>query len=208
MAAIVGVFALDVAKSSAAADTERVRKFILKRRGEILADLTPRAPGWPEPEDLAPPPAVLSGTLEVTFQTIWGSNLSPNPAEEGEVTSLLLNEALESVEGLVVTVGYSSREEGVLLPDSDTASIIVATVQADGSVSGMPLVVALDQLTAGATLVIGADAIAGGIWSIPPGGLAPDSFSPFTEGVLELSSAQTTPGAAIAGNFSGTCGTA
>ena len=35
---------------AAAADTERVRKFILKRKGEILADLTPEPPDWPEPD--------------------------------------------------------------------------------------------------------------------------------------------------------------
>ena len=51
-----------------------------------------------------------------------------------------------------------------------------------------------------------ADAIAGGIWSIPPGASAPDSFSPFTEGTLELSRAQATPGDAIAGTFSGVYG--
>ena len=40
IAAIVQQHALPSAREAAAADTERVRKFILKRRGEILADLT------------------------------------------------------------------------------------------------------------------------------------------------------------------------
>ena len=49
MAAIVQHHALPEAREAAAEDTERVRKFILKRRGEILADLTPEPPDWPEP---------------------------------------------------------------------------------------------------------------------------------------------------------------
>ena len=207
MAAIVQQHALPEAAEASAADTERVRKFILKRRGEILADLAPRPPDWPEPEGYIPPPAVLSGTLDVTFQTTWGSNLSPNPLEEGMVISLLLNEFKESVEGMGVYAGHTSPAEKDLLPDVDEAASIVA-LQADddGSVNGMVLVVAVDRLTAGATLVIGADAIAGGIWSIPPGASEPDTFAPFTEGALELSSAGTTPGAVIAGNFTGTFG--
>lgn len=90
---------------AAAADTERVRTFIGKRKAEILADLNPAPPEWPE------------------------------------------------------------------------------------------------QRAAGVTLAIGEGALAGAVWSIPPGASAPDSFSPFTEGALELSAAQTTSGATIAGQF-------
>ena len=206
MAAIVQQHALEEERRAAAADTERVRKFILKRKGEILADLTPEPPDWPEPEAYVPPSAG-SGTLEITFETTWGSNLSANPLEAGTIDSLVLNGSEESVEGVGIFAGHSSPEERGLLPDVDKpASIVVASVDEDGSVSGMTLAVDLDLLAAGATLVIGADAIAGGVWSIPPGASAPDSFSPFTEGILELSSAQATPGAAIAGTFSGVFG--
>ena len=206
MAAIVQQHALPEAKEAAAADTERVRKFILKRRGEILADLTPTPPEWPEPEAYVPPSAG-SGTLEITFETTWGSNLSPNPLGEGTINSLLLNGSEESVEGVGIFAGHSKPEEGALLPGVDKpASIVVAVRNDDGSVSGMTLAVDLDLLAAGATLVIGADAIAGGIWSIPRGASAPDSFSPFTEGVLKLSRAQATPGATIVGTFSGVYG--
>ena len=108
-----------------------------------------------------------------------------------------------------IFAGHSSPEERDLLPEVDQpASIVVASVDDDGSISGMTVAVDLDLLTAGATLVMGADAIAGVTWFIPPGASAPDRFSPFTEGVLELSSAGTTPGAAIAGTFSGVYGDA
>ncbi|WP_419922645.1 CotH kinase family protein [Candidatus Poriferisodalis sp.] len=205
MAAIVQQHALPFETEAAANDTERVRKFILKRRGEILADLTPTPPDWPEPAYI--PPSAQSGTLEITFQTTWGSNLSPNPLQNGTIDSLLLNGSEESTESMGVFSGYSSPQESVLLPRVDKlASIVAAELNDDGSVSGMTLAVDLDLLAAGATLVIGADNIAGGIWSIPPGASVPEEFSPFTEGVLELSTAGTTPGAAIAGTFSGVYG--
>ena len=205
MAAIVQQHALPSARE-AAADTERVRKFILKRRGEILADLTPEPPEWPEPEADIPLTAG-SGTLEITFETTWGSNLSANPLEAGTISSLRLDGSEESVEGMGIFAGHSSPEEGGLLPEVDKpASIVVAGLDDDGTVSGMTLAVDPDLLAAGATLVIGADAIAGGTWSIPPGASAPDRFSPFTEGMLELSTAGTTPGATIVGAFSGVYG--
>ena len=70
----------------------------------------------------------------------------------------------------------------------------------------MTLVVALDQLKAGATLVIGEDAIAGGIWSIPPGQAVPNFFAPFTGGTLELTETGTEPGSVIVGSLHGSFG--
>ena len=206
MAAIVQQHAVGEAREAAAADTERVRKFILKREGEILADLTPEPPDWPEPEVYVPSSAG-SGTLKVNFSTTWESNWSPNPLEEGTIDSLHLNGAPEPVEGLAALAGHSSEEEIALLPQTDNhASIAVLSVDDDGSVSGMTLVLDMKYLKAGTTVSLGADLIAGGVWSIPPGASAPDSFSPFTEGLLELSSGGTTPGAVIAGTFTGAFG--
>ncbi len=208
MAAIVQQHALPAESEAAEADTERVRKFILKREGEILADLTPEPPEWPEP-DFAIPESAGSGTLEVAFSTTWGSNRSSNPLEEGTIDSLHLNGAPEPIEGLAALAGHSDGEETALLPQTDDhASIAVLSLDDDGSLSGMTLVLDVKYLKAGATVSIGADLIAGGVWSIPPGASAPDSFSPFTEGVLELSSAGATPGAVIAGVFTGAFGDA
>ncbi len=207
MAAIVQQHALPDARQAAAGDTERVRKFILKRKGEILADLTPEPPDWPDPWEDAPTAGLQADSLEVAFETNWGSNLSANPLEEGTVISLLLDEAEESVDRLAVIAGLSSADEKGLLPAVDeTASIVVLGVEYDGSISGMTLVLALEQLAAGATLVIGEDAIAGGAWTIQPGALVPDFFSPFTGGALELTEAGTDPGADIAGSFAGVFG--
>ena len=206
MAAIVQQHALPAEARAADADTERVRTFIGKRRDEILADVSPNPPEWPQPE-VSAPSAAVSGTLEVAFETTWGSSSSPNPLGQGTVYSLLLNGTPESIERVGVFAGNASPEESVLLPDVEVpASIVVAGLDPDGSVNGMSLVVDPRELAAGTTLVIGVDAIAGGIWSIPLGASSPESFSPFTEGALELSSGGTTPGAAIAGAFSAAYG--
>ncbi len=206
MAAIVQQHAVGEAREAAADDTERVRKFILKREGEILADLTPEPPDWPEPEAYIPSDAG-SGALEIEFATTWATNLSPNPLAEGTLGNLLLNGSPESVENAGVFAGHSSPEEAALLPGVEKpVSITVVSLDEDGSLAGMTLALDLELLAAGAVLVIGSDAIAGGVWTIPAGAAAPDSFSPFTEGVLELSSGGATPGAVIAGTFTGAFG--
>ena len=211
MAAIVQQHALPAEARTAAADTERLRTFISKRKAEILADLSPTPPEWPEAEwpetALTAPPTGGSGTLEVTFETTWGSNLSPNPFGQGTIHNLVLDGSPESIDRIGVFAGDANPDESILLPEIDRpASIVVAGLDSDGSVNGMSLVIDPRQLVAGRTLVIGVDAIAGGIWSIPAGASTPDSFSPFTEGSLELSSGATTPGAVIAGAFSGAYG--
>ena len=206
MAAIVQQHALPAEARAAAADTERLRTFISKRKAEILADLSPTPPEWPEPRETSSP-SPGSGTVEVTFETTLGSNSSPNPLGQGTVHSLLLDGSPESIQGIGVFAGDANPDESVLLPGVDSPmSIVVAGLGPDGSVNGMSLVIDPRQLVAGRTLVIGVDAIAGGIWSIPAGASSPDSFSPFTEGELELSSGGTTPGTAIAGAFSGAYG--
>ena len=174
----------------------------MKRRGEILAGITPEPPDWPEPEEAAA--AGESGSLELSFETTWGSNKSANPLEEGVVTRLLLNENEESIDGVAVIAGHASPEEQAILPGAGTlASIAIFGVEPDGFVNGLTIVLPLSHLTGGTTLVIGEDVIAGGTWTIPAGAAAPDSFSPFTTGILELSEAGTGLGAAIVGSFSG-----
>ena len=95
MAAIVQQYASPEVRDAAAADTERVRKFILKRRGEILADITPEPPDWPEPEEAGRATSEFesggvpaSGTFGVKFQTVWGSSESSNPLAEGKIYEL------------------------------------------------------------------------------------------------------------------------
>ncbi len=206
MAAVVQRHALPAERKAAKADTERVRKFILKREGEILADLTPEPPEWPEP-DVAVPDSAGSGALEVIFSTTWGSSVGADFPGDGTIHSLVLNGSEEPVTNTGVFAGDASPDEQILLPDVEgPASIVVVSIDDDSSVSGMSLVVDPGLLVPGAALVIGADAISGGVWSIPPGEAAPDSFSPFVEGTLELTTAGTTRGDAIAGTFSGQFG--
>ncbi len=203
MAAIVQQHALPDTRAARAADTERVRKFILKRKGEILADLTPEPPDWPEPGEGAPPP----GTLEVIFESTWGSNQRVDPFAGGSVTHLVVNDMEEPVEGVAATVGPATPAEQEILPGAgDLASLTIFGIDADGSVNGMTIVLPVAQLAPGTTRVIGEDAIGGGVWTIPPGAVAPTSFLPFTAGTLELTEAGTGHGATVAGRFSGIFG--
>ena len=92
MAAIVREHSLPERRSAAAADAERVRQFILKRRTEILENLTPEPPDWPAPDLVAASSGESeSGKVEVRFETSWGSNKSLNPFAEGEVSYLAVD---------------------------------------------------------------------------------------------------------------------
>ena len=113
----------------------------------------------------------------------------------------------ESVEGVAAIVGPATPAEQEILPGvGDLASLSIFSVDADGSVNGMTIVLPVAQLTPGATRVIGEDAIGGGGWTIPPGAAAPSSFLPFTAGMLALTEAGTEDGATVAGRFSGVLG--
>ncbi len=203
MAAIVEEHTLPEARPAAAADAERVRQFIKKRRAEILEDLTPEPPKWPD----APPPAGDYGEMEVRFATTWGTNKSFNPFGEGEILYLSVDNEAQPLDNIGIISGHASPEEAGLLPGIDNlASLAGIALEPDGSVGGFTLVMPIDELTQGAALVIGKDKIAGGVWSIPPGAAEPDSFTPFTEGRLELAEAGAENGAAISGSFSGVFG--
>ena len=207
IAAIVREHALPEARPKAAADTERVRQFIKKRKGEILADITPTPPEWPDPDNTAPSLELVGGKVQVLFETSWGSNKSLNPLDEGKATYLPLDETGEPVEDLAALAGHASPEERGILPRvGDLASLAIFGLDPSGTVNGMTLVLPLNRLTAGATLVIGEGRIAGGVWSLPPGAPAPTSYIPFTSGTLELTDAGTKDGAAISGSFSGIFG--
>ena len=203
LAAIVREHALPEARPAAAADAERVRQFIQKRRWEILDDLTPEPPEWPAPDEAA---EAERGAVEVRFETTWGSNKNPNPFGEGSVTSLVVDGTTLPADGLGVVAGHASKEEteGFRIPDA--ASLAVISLQDDGSVEGFTIVLPIAALTGGARLVIGEDRIAGGVWSIPAGGTTLDSYVAFTEGVLTLSEAGAGEGATISGSFSGVFG--
>ena len=84
MAAIVQQHAVAEAREAAADDTEQVRKFILKRRGEILADLTPNPPDWPEPEGFVPAPRrVAVGNAGSRLRDHVGKQPPRHPAGRG-----------------------------------------------------------------------------------------------------------------------------
>ena len=103
-----------------------------------------------------------------------------------------------------VIVGAAGPDEQLLLPGvQELASIAVLGFEDDGMLVGMTVVLPESLLTGGATLAIGRDNIAGGIWAVPPGAAEPEFFMPFTEGTLTLTQAGTEPSAIIEGSFVG-----
>ena len=203
MAEIVQRHSLPGARATAAEDADRVRKFILKRKGEILADITPEPPDWPEPDFVAE--SGESGSVDISFEATWGSNRSVNPFEEGAITRLLLNGNEESTEAVGAIAGHASPEEQPILPGvDDLASIAILGFEPDGAISGLTIVLPRSLLTTGATLVIGEDPVAGGTWYIPAGASAPDRYTPFISGTLELLEAGV--GGKIVGRFRGEFG--
>ena len=171
MVAVVEQHALPDERRAAEADTERVRKFILKREEEILADLTPTPPEWPEPDF---DEAIGSGSLELEFETVWGSNQNLNPLAAGTVHSLVVDGTPEPPEQFGAFAGASGDDERALLRGGgEPASIIVAGVDDDGSVSGMTMVVDQADLVDGAEFEIGTDRIGVLVWSIEAGSSEP-----------------------------------
>lgn len=202
MAGIVRQHVLPERRAAAAVDAERVRQFILKRRAEILDDLSPAPPEWPAPEDAE----AGRGSVEVRFETAWGTNQSLDPLAEGTATSLIVDGTELPADDLGVIAGPASAEETAGFGIADAASLAFISLHPDGAVSGFTIVLPRAALADGVTLVIGRDRIAGGVWTIPPGGSTPDSFAPFSEGVLQLATAGATEGAVVAGSFAGAWG--
>ncbi len=207
LAAVVQQHALPAQRPAAAADTERVRQFILKRRAEILDDLTPQPPEWPAPDQAATgSDGLQAGTVEVRFETSWRSNTNPDPRSEGEISYLAVDGTELPADDLGVIIGHASAEETAGFGIRAAASLAIISAQPDGSVEGFTVVLPIARLTDGATLTIGEDRIAGGVWSILAGGSTLDSFTPFSQGVLTLSEASAEAGATVSGSFSGVFG--
>ena len=177
-----------------------MRKFILKRRGEILADLTPEPPDWPEP-DYGATAAGEVESFELRFETTWGTNGSTNPLAEGTVYELTEGgEWVAAAQGEAgATAGPASPQEEVDIGVENAALFTVMGLYPDGAIRGVTFWMPVDRVVAGDKLSIGVDADVGGaIWTVPAGGSAPEGFIPVTAGGIELAEAGTEPGAAIA----------
>ena len=210
MAVIVQQHSLPESRPKAAADTERVRKFILKRKGEILADMTPEPPDWPEPSVAGQPSGwggrFDSGEIDLRFETTWGSNKSDNPfVAGGKVTNFLLEGVEQSLDGLTATAGVASPEEAAGFRVEDPATFTVLGFLADGSIELLIVAVPMGEVAAGSTVVIGEDA-EGAVLHIPAGSFEPDQIIPLITGGVEITEAGTEPGGLISGRIFGTAG--
>ena len=210
LAAIVQAHAAPEAREKAADDTVRVRRFILKRRGELLADLEPEPPDWPWPLVDAADVCWGEGNgvmrFEVAFKTTWGTKDSPNPFETGTITSLALDGTDQSPGTAGATAGLANAKEAAEVGLEDGAFLSVMRLEADFSIEGITVWLPVDLLSAGAELTIGESDVGGVQWTMPPGAAAPEAYLPIVAGTLELAAAGTERGAVISGRLSGAFG--
>ncbi len=203
MAAIVQRHSLPEAAPAAVADAERVRQFIKKRKAEILADMTPEPPDWPEPEVPAlPEGAVESAALILEFEAVFGSNNSANPLEEGKV-AVLHSDPGDVLPPLGVIAGAATPDEQNILPGvGNLASIAFLGYALDtNSIDGLTIVLPRELLADGTVLQRGDVRIGGVMWSFASGAVEPAWVVPLTDGRLELEIAGDEPGAVIRGRL-------
>ena len=213
MAAIVQEHALPEARAKAAADTERVRKFILKRKGEILADITPDPPDWPawpeppEPPDWPEPADSVytweSLTVELHFETTWGSLDSPNPGEEGSITAYWVNDVEMPAGEFGAAAGLAAAEEAAELGPEEAAVIAFIAPNPDSTLSIIAIWMPVDLLVSGANLTIGEGGVGGASWEESADGMDLYEPIPIRGGLLELVEVGTGDGEAVSGSFSG-----
>ncbi len=213
MAAIVQQYALPTERAAAAADTERVRRFIAARRDTILQDLEPMPPEWPWPLAAAPfcadgeaAGSFAPGEVELYLATTWGSNQSADPFGKGTVTHFRMNDTAPTGMDWTVIAGPATPEEATGFGMTDAVSLTAMALGVDGSLQGLTLVLPLARLSSGVALSISAGEVGGVLWTIPVGGTVPDRFVPVTGGQLELIEASTVPGAVISARFHGSIG--
>ena len=212
LATVVRTHAPPAARAAAAADADRVRRFIRTRRGEILADLKPAPPDWPWPlvdaADVCLPEEqeVSFSTFELEFATVWGTKDSPNPFETGAVARLEVDGSAVPVDptgGTGASAGVASAGEAAEVGLKKAAFISMMTLQPDFSLTGFTVWLPPELVADGAALVIGEDGVGGVFWTMPAGAAAPESFFPVIAGTLQLTAAGTEPGAVVSGRFSG-----
>ena len=200
------------ARAAAAADADRVRSFIRERRSETLADLEPAPADWPWPLAnaadmcLTEEQEVSFSSFELEFETAWGTKDCPNPFETGAVARLEVVGSAVPVDpagGTGASAGLARADEAAEVGLEQAAFITLATLQPDFSLTGFTLWLPPELVASGAALVIGEEGVGGVFWTMPARAAAPDSFFPVTAGTLQLTAADTEPGAVIAGRFSG-----
>ena len=148
-----------------------------------------------------------SAAVEVEFETTWGSSQGANPLAEGQVIYLLVDNVEQPLGDIGVTAGPATPDEAGLLPGAgEPASLSLIALNEDGSVTVLALVLPAGSLTAGTTLVVGQDQIAGVVVSIPPGSAQYDDLALVTGGTLEIWEAGTGSGEVISAAFFGAFG--
>ena len=136
------------------------------------------------------------------FETVFGSNNSANPLEEGKV-AVLHSDPDDVLPPLGVIAGAATPDEQNILPSIvQQVSIAFLGYALDtNSIDGLTIVFPRELLADGAVLQQSETRIGGVMWSFPSGAVEPAWVVPLTDGRLELEIASDEPHAVIRGRL-------
>jgi hypothetical protein len=171
-------------------DRDRIHEFIDVRRGQIEGELAEFTPEWPWP--LKEPPCFdVSGALQVSFETNWGTLGSETPHYVGSVEYTQYE-----LEGENLIPSQSGATAGIQ-PDGPSAGKAVYTVyneRSDGALEILAFVTNPDFVNGAVTLPIDGEFVEGfRLWLAPPY-VSVDFLNNFYGGVFVLEEAGTNPG--------------
>jgi len=190
MASLIEPYMSGPDKAKAMWDRDRIHEFIDVRRGQIEEELAEFTPEWPWP--LKDPPCFdVSGFVQVSFETTWGSLESQSPQYVGSV------EYTEyELEGENLIPAQAGATSGIQ-PDGPSAGKAVYTVyneRNDGALEILAFVTNPDFVNGAVTLPIDGEFVEGyRLWLAPPY-TGVDFLNQLFGGELVLEEAGTDPG--------------
>lgn len=192
------------ARAAAADDTKRVRAFIEGRRKVITAELEAGPVVWSWP--LAPPDICWAeiGSVDIAFETTWGTAGAPNGLQKGSATITDYTVAGEAMSfaNTGVTAGPNDPQDDNAEP---RAIVTVLGLMSDGTLDALRMSLPLDSFAPGASIPLDlftADTLR--ILVYPPTYTDFELVGRVAHGTVELEAAGTAPGDVIKGRLKGT----
>ena len=196
MSDIVQEHALSSTRGDAMQDTERLRDFVLERRGVILDEVDGENAQWPWPLDPANICWAEQGAVDLSFDARWGTHNASNITQEGDVdvsSYLVDNQQLSFVSG-GATAGYETRPEA-----EGMATISLGNVQDDGTLELLVIRTWPELLQNNYILPFDEWVTHGYRVVIPPPYTSPQVVGRLGSGTIEFTQAATSSNARVAG---------
>ena len=202
MATIVQIHALVETRSAAARDTQRIRQFINRRRNEILENITPQPPTWPETSDVPDICWPEKGIFDLSFETTWGSNDNEDPLTAGKVTftEYQWDGEQQNFTQLGAVAGKDKEDED----NSNRAEINIFGLTSDALLDVLAIDLPIERLISGSLIPFADEQHASG-WHLilSPPYIEPELFEFIGTGGIKFTHAGTEPGDKIAGRLYG-----